>query len=46
MHFFTRQKYTYPQYLGPLLITFFYNILVFNVLDLLKKVNQQFSNIK
>ena len=38
-----RQKYTYPHNLGLLLITFFTNRLVFNILHLLKNVNQQLA---
>lgn len=41
MQFFTRQKYTYPEYLGHVLITFFCNYFIFSMLYLLKKVNQQ-----
>ena len=41
MQFFTRQKYTYPHNLGPVLITFFVNYFIFSYLYLLKKVNQQ-----
>ena len=46
MQFFTRQKYTYPEYLGHVLITFFCNYFIFSILYLLKKVNQQFGKIK
>lgn len=46
MQFFTRQKYTYPEYLGHVLITFFYNCFIFSMLHLLKKVNQQFGKNK
>lgn len=46
MQFFTRQKYTYPEYLGRVLITFFCNYFILKKLYLLKKVNQQFGKIK
>lgn len=46
MQFFTRQKYTYPEHLGHLLITFFCNYFIFSMLHLLKKVNQQFRKNK
>ena len=46
MQFFTRQKYTYPEYLGHVLITFFCNYFIFSMLHLLKKVNQQFGKNK
>ena len=46
MQFFTRQKYTYPEYLGHMLITFFCNYFIFSMLYLLKKVNQQFGKNK
>ncbi len=46
MQFFTRQKYTYPEYLGHVLITFFCNYFIFSMLYLLKKVNQQFGKNK